>query len=71
MHNDVILAIERMRSALALIAGQVTSDEGDTDATEDEFGLDVSEVIEMAHDNMIHQARATLNDPAVKAVVHK
>ena len=50
----------RKHEALIFIASHLTSDEGDTDATEDEFGIDASEVVEMAHDNMILRARMCL-----------
>lgn len=42
------------------IAMQVTSAEGDEEATEDDFGIDAAEVVEMAHDNMILIARAAV-----------
>ena len=51
---------EHLRNALSFIAGHLTTDEGDVEDTEDEFGLDVSEVVAMAHDNMILAARRAL-----------
>jgi hypothetical protein len=50
----------RAREALIFVGAHFTSDEGDTDKTEEEFGLDASEVVEMAYDNMINRARAAL-----------
>lgn len=52
--------IKRMRAALEFVAGHVTTEEGDRDATEEDIGLDASEVIQMAHDNMIWRARRAL-----------
>ena len=43
------------------IATQLTTDEGDVEHTEEEFGLEFSEIISMAHDNMILQARNALS----------
>lgn len=67
--DDLVLACEKMRAVLAFIAGHLTTDEGDEDATEEEFGLPSSEVIEMAHENMIEAARKILADTAIKKVV--
>lgn len=53
-------AATEMQRALRFIAGQVSTDEGDRGATADEFGLPASEIIEMAHDNMIETARNVL-----------
>lgn len=58
--KKAIKAVEPARIAMAAveeIANYVTSDEGDEDTTEGTFGLDFSEVIEMAHDSMIVIAR--------------
>ena len=63
--DELIVSNLRLHSALSTIAGYVTTDEGDTDATEDEIGLEIDEVIEMAHDNMIETARRALKDPKV------
>lgn len=60
----------RAREALAFIALHLLSDEGDKEATEREIGLEASEVIEMAHDNMIVCARAALNAQARPLVRH-
>lgn len=49
-----------LKDAIKFVAGHLTTDYGDESATEDEFGLDASEVVEMAHDNMIHRAREAL-----------
>jgi hypothetical protein len=59
--EELLIIAERACSALVGIANNVTTDEGDKDATEDDFGIDASEVIEMAHDNMITRARSTLD----------
>ena len=59
--EELLIIAERACSALVGIANYLTSDEGDTDDTEAEFGLDASEVIEMAHDNIITSARRTLD----------
>lgn len=53
---------ERYRTALVSIANMATTEEGDREKTENEFGLDVGEVIEMAHDNMILIARGALEE---------
>lgn len=47
-------------NALIAIANQVTVEEGDVEKTERELGLPYDEIVEMAHDNMIEIARATL-----------
>jgi hypothetical protein len=47
-------------ATLVEIANYSTSDEGDADTTEQEFGLSVPEVIEMAHDNIILLARSAV-----------
>lgn len=49
------------RKVLENIATQLTTDEGDVEHTEEEFGLEISEIISMAHDNMITQARSALS----------
>lgn len=59
--DDLLIIADRACSALAAIANHMTSDEGDRDDTEEEFGLDYDEVVEMAHDNLIVRARSTLN----------
>lgn len=48
-------------AALVEAANNLTTDEGDPDTTEDEFGLETAEVIEFAHDDMIFKARDTLH----------
>ena len=67
--EELVLAIERMRRVLAFVANQVTTEEGDRAATEEEFGLSVGEVVDMAHDNMIEAARTVLKDAVVKKVI--
>lgn len=57
----LLVIADRACSALARIANNVTTDEGDVETTEDEIGLPASEVVEMAHDYMIEQARAALD----------
>lgn len=52
--------LARMKAALEFVAGHLTTEEGDRDATEEDMGLDASEVIEMAHDNIIWRARRAL-----------
>lgn len=59
--EDLLIIAERACAALANIANNATFHEGDRDATEDEFGLRVEEIIEMAHDNMINAARGALD----------
>lgn len=60
--RETLLAIaDRACGRLCGIANMLTTDEGDRDDTEEEFGLDASEVIEMAHDNIILGARQTLD----------
>lgn len=59
--TDLLIIADRACSALVAIASQLTTDEGDKDDTEEEFGLSVAEVVEMAHDNMINAARAALD----------
>lgn len=58
---QLLVIADRACSALAAIASQVTTDEGDQEATEEDIGLPMSEVVEMAHDEMIGRARATLD----------
>lgn len=55
-----VQAYDRHLETLAFIAGHVTTDEGDRRATEQAIGLPVSEVVEMAHDDMITRARLAL-----------
>ena len=59
--EDLLVIAERGCGTLRYFANQVTTDEGDCEKTEQEFGIDASEVVEMAHDNMILQSRAVLN----------
>ena len=59
--ETLLIIAERACAALTGIANNLTSDEGDEDDTEEEFGLDIEEVIEMAHDNMIGTARRSLD----------
>jgi len=49
-------------STLREIAAYVMTIEADTAETEEAFGLDVSEVVEMAHNSMILMARRTLTN---------
>jgi len=67
--EELLIAVERMGAVLRSIGAQVTTEEGDRDATEEDIGLPVAEVIEMAHDSMIEQARAVLADPIVAKVL--
>lgn len=62
--DDVVPSLMEMIEADAIphptleeIASYLTTDEGDRENTEDYFGLEVSEVVSMAHDNMILAAR--------------
>lgn len=72
LNRETLLIIaERACARLTSIANMLTSDEGDDDATEDAFGLEASEVIEMAHDNMIVEARATLDSIAAQIALAK
>ena len=57
--------LERTLKSLRFIASHNDSMEGDRDATEEDFGLDYDEVIEMAYDNMIQSARNALEDIGV------
>ena len=54
--------LPELRKFVASVAAMTTTDEGDDETTEETFGLDVSEVVVMAHDNMIHLARALMED---------
>jgi hypothetical protein len=47
---------------LSRIAERSTTDEGDKEATEKHFGLDLPEIIQMAHDDMIVSARLALRN---------
>lgn len=58
--TELLIIADNACAALASIASQLTTDEGDKDDTEEEFGLSMSEVVEMAHDNMINAARAAI-----------
>jgi hypothetical protein len=49
-----------MKNALVEIAGHATSEEGDQEESEEFFGLERSEIVEMAHDNMILIARSAI-----------
>ena len=63
--RDTLLVLaDRACMRLVSIANMLTSSEGDPDDTEEEFGLSVEEIVEGAHDNMILQARATLDSIA-------
>lgn len=57
----LLIIAERACYRLACVANMLTTDEGDPKDTEEEFGISVQEVIEGAHDNMICDARATLD----------
>ena len=59
--DNLLIIAERACSVLTIIANQVTTDEGDEQDTEDEFGLPASEIVEIAHDNMIAEARSALD----------
>jgi hypothetical protein len=59
--EELLVIAERACARLVTIANYATTDEDDDDATEKEFGLDAGEVVEMAHDNIITSARATLD----------
>lgn len=59
-HGDLMLIAEKACAVLCGIANQLTTGEDDKDDTEEEFGLDMAEVVEMAHDNMIMSARTVL-----------
>tara|TARA_R110002111_G_scaffold103665_2_gene160611 strand:- start:534 stop:950 length:417 start_codon:yes stop_codon:yes gene_type:complete len=52
----------KMRTVVENIASQLTIDEGDKDDTEEQFGLEMSEVVEMAHDNFIIECRNALTE---------
>lgn len=60
--RDILLLIaERACVRLGNTANYTTTDEGDKEETEQEFGLEASEIVEMAHDNIIVQTRGTLD----------
>lgn len=59
--EELLIIADFACSALVSIANNLKSEEGDKDDTEGEFGLSVPEIIEMAHDDMISRARATLD----------
>ena len=56
------LKLIKAQKALRGFAAMLTTDEGNTKDTEEEFGLDVNEVGAMAHDNMIIAAREVLGE---------
>ncbi len=63
LSRDALLLIaEKACWRLVCTANALTRDEGDDEATEEEFGLDVGEVIQMSHENLILSARATIDD---------
>lgn len=64
--DDLLLACVALHDTLANIGNQVTSAEGDVDETERAIGLDIAEVIELAHDNMILAARDAMERPSIK-----
>ena len=51
----------KLRTVVENIASQLTTDEGNREDTESEFGLSMEEVVAMAHDNFIVLARNTLS----------
>ena len=59
--EDLLVIAERACSTLCNIASNLTTGEGDADVTEEDIGLPVEEVIEMAHDGMIGAARSVLD----------
>ena len=58
--SDLLVIAERACAILCSIANHATTDEGSREKTEDDFGLDASEIIEMVHDDMIIRARSAL-----------
>ena len=54
--------IERYKNALRTIADHALTYEGDPEETESSFGLNVDEVVSMAHDNIIMLARVVLDN---------
>ena len=50
-----------LRTVVENIASQLTTDEGNREDTEDEFGLSMEEVVAMALDNFIVAARNALS----------
>jgi hypothetical protein len=53
--------VKRLSEVLEAIGSFLTTDEGEVEATEREIGLSWTEVLEMAHDNMIMIARAAVS----------
>lgn len=53
--------LAKFRTLIGEIASQLTTDEGNREDTEKEFGLSMEEVVAMAHDNFILAAREALN----------
>ena len=58
--EQLITENKMLKETLREIAMHLTSDEGDDEETEQFFGLSIAEIIEMAHDEMILQARQAL-----------
>lgn len=59
--EDLLVIADRACCVLCQYASMLTTDEGDRDETEAEFGLDASEIVEMAHDNFIIRSRDVIS----------
>lgn len=59
--EQLLIIADLACTALARIADYVTTDEGDREDSEEEIGLEFSEIVEMAHDDMIQRARSALD----------
>lgn len=59
---ELLSIASRACSTLSVIASYITVDEGDQAQTEQDTGLDMSEAIECAHDDMIERARSILRE---------
>lgn len=59
--EDLLVIADRACCILAAFANNVTTDEGDRNQTEDDFGISAEEMIEMAHDDMIVRSRSVLS----------
>lgn len=59
--DTLLIVAERACARLVAIANQLTTDEGDEGDTEEEFGLSCAEVVSMALDGMIADARSALD----------
>lgn len=60
LHEMRLRQLTALQGFVEHVANQLASEEGDENEAVEAFGLDVSEVIEMEHDNMIYAARAVI-----------